>query len=162
MAVVGSPFPHGRGGGAVGVFDQFSCRPCVAEAGIDCDVGIDTKETAKREEFIGADIVRLHGVPDGIEDGRALVDVADAVTPLIRRDKVPAGESQNAKAQLFECGNHFRAESVDVVSGHERNCADLEGACACAGYFKCCVVSVRRGAIAQWEFAISRAESMRD
>ena len=148
-------------GGTVGVFDQLARRPCVAEAGVDGDVGIDAEETAEREEFIGADIVGLHSVPDGIEDGRPLVDVADAIAPLVRGDEVAAGKAQNAKAQLLERGDHFRPEAFDVVRGHERDRADVEGAGACAGDLECCVVGVGCGGVAQWELAVCGAERRR-
>ena len=44
MAIRGAPFAHGRGGGAVGVFDQFARGPGISEAGIDGDVRIDAKQ----------------------------------------------------------------------------------------------------------------------
>ena len=117
MTVCGAPFAHRRGGGAVGVFDQFARGPRVAEAGIDGDVGIDAEQTAEREELVGADVVRLHGVPDGIEDGRTLVDVADAVAPLVRGDEVAAGKAKDAEAQLLERGDDFGRKPSMLSAG---------------------------------------------
>ena len=142
MAICGSPFSHWRGGGAVGVLDQFARRPCVAEAGVDGDVRIDAEKTAEREELIGADIVGLHGVPDGIEDGRPLIDVADAVAPLVCGDKVAAGKAEDAEAQLLERCDDLRTEAFNIVRGHERDRADMKGARACAGDLESGVVSV--------------------
>ncbi len=98
MTVFRAPFAHGRGRGAVGVFHQFARRPGIAEAGVDGDVGIDAEQTAESEELIGADVVGLHGVPDGIEDGRPLVDITDTVAPLVRGDKVAARESAERRS----------------------------------------------------------------
>ena len=44
VAVCGAPFAHGRRSGAVGVFDKLTRRPCVAEASVDGDVGIDAEQ----------------------------------------------------------------------------------------------------------------------
>ena len=126
MAVFGAPFAHRRGGRAVGIFDQFTRGPRIAEARVDGDIRIDAEQAAEREELIGADIVGLHGVPDRIEDGRALVDVADAIAPLVRGDKIAAGKTENAEAQLLERGDHLGPKAFDIVGGHKRNRADMK------------------------------------
>ena len=45
--------------------------------------------------------------------GGPLVDVADAVAPLIRGDEIAAGKAQHAKAQLLERGDHLGTETLD-------------------------------------------------
>ena len=118
-AVGGAPFSHGRSGGSVGVFDQLSRRPCVAKTGIDGDVRIDTEQATEGEELIGAHVVGLHRVPDRIKDGRALVNLAHAISPLVGGDKIAAGKAEDAKAQLLQRGDDLAAEALDVVGGHE-------------------------------------------
>jgi hypothetical protein len=158
MAIRGAPFAHGRGGRAIGVFNQFARGPGISEACIDGDVGIDAQQAAEREEFIGANIVRLHGVPDRIEDRRALIDVANAIAPLVRGDEIAAWKAEDAEAQLLERGDDLGAEAFDVVRGHKRNRADMEGAGACASDFQSCVIGVGRSGVAQREFAERGAE----
>ena len=145
VAVGGAPFSHRRGDGAVGVLDQLARGPGVAEAGIDGDVRIDAEQAAEREELIGAHVVGLHGVPDRIEDRRPLVDVADAVAPLVGGDEVAAGKAKDAEAQLLERGNDLRAEAFDVVGRHQRDRADVKRARAGCGDLDACVVAVGLG-----------------
>ncbi len=158
MTVRSAPFSHRRGDGAVGVFHQFSCAPGVAKAGIDRDVGIHAEQTAEREELIGAHVVRLNGVPNRIVDGRALVRIADRITPLVRGDEVAAGEAIDAGVQLLERGNHFRAEALDVVGRHQRDRSDVKRARAGSGDFELRIVAVALGPEVQRERPVRGAE----
>ena len=158
MAIRGAPFAHGRRCGAVGVFDQIARGPSISETCVDGDVGIDGQQAAEREEFIGANIVRLHGVPDRIEDRRAFIDVANAIAPLVRGYEIAARKAEDAEAQLLERGYDLGAEAFYVVRGHERNCADMEGTGASASDLQSCVIGVCRSGVAQRKFAESDAE----
>ena len=158
MAILGAPSAHRRSGGGVCVFDQFARGPGISEARVDGDVGIYSQQSAKREELIGANIVRLHGVPDGIENGWPLVDVTYGVAPLIRGDEVAAREAKHAEAQLLEGGDDFWTEAFDVVRGHQRNCANVEGARAGACDLESGVIGICCGGISQRELAVRGAE----
>jgi len=113
-----APFAHRRHHSAVGVFHQFLCRPGIAEAGIHGDVGVDAEQAAEGEELIRSHIVRLHSVPDRIEDWRPFVDVADAVAPLVRRNEITTGKPVNAGMELFENLDDLCAKAFYVIGWH--------------------------------------------
>ena len=118
MPVLRAPFAHRHGGGRIGVFDQFTRGPCVAETRVHGDVGINPEQTAESQELVCSDIVGLQCVPHGIEDRRPLVNVAYTVAPLVCGDEVAAGKTQNAKTQPFERGDYLGTEALDVIRGH--------------------------------------------
>ena len=119
MSISSPPFAHGRGGRAIRVFNQFARGPGISKACVDRDVRVNAEQPAEREKLIGAHVVGLHSMPHGIKNRRPLVDVAHAVAPLIRGNKIAAGKTQNPKPQLFKCGDNLRPKAFNVVGGHE-------------------------------------------
>ena len=154
MAVGGALGAPGRRGGAVGVFDVLGGGAGIAEAGVDGDVGLDVRQPAQGHELVGADVVGLHGAPDGVPDGRALVGIADGVAPVVGGDEVAAGPAIDARAKGLEHVDDFAPPAVDVVRGHQRNGADAQGAGAGGGDLDLAVVGVDRALEGERELGV--------
>src|SRR5512146_1669545 len=98
-------------------------------------------------------------MPYRIKNRRTLIDVTDAVAPLIRRDEVSAGKTQHPKAQLFKRCNYFRTKTLGVVCGHQRNRTDVERSGTGTDNLKFRIVAIALCCEVQRELAIGRAEN---
>ncbi len=128
MTIRGAQSAHRRRGCAIRIFDKLGCRPRVSETSIHRHIRFDIQQPTKRHEFIGAHVVRLNGVPDGIHSGWTLVRIAYAIAPLVCRYKVAAREAIYAGMQLLERRYNFRAKTLHVVGWHQRDCSNMKGA----------------------------------
>ena len=75
VPVLRTPFTHRRAGCTVCVLHQLAGGPGIAKSCVDRDVWVNTNQSAKRQKFVGAHVVRLQSVPHGVEDGGSLVDI---------------------------------------------------------------------------------------
>ena len=48
-----------------------------------------------------------------------MIAIADGVAPFVIGNIVPAGKSVDAGLKLLQSFDHFGAEALDVVSGHQ-------------------------------------------
>src|SRR6266498_2188702 len=102
MSIRGAQFSHSGRRRAICIFDQLGGRPLVAKPAVHGHVWLYIEQTAQRHEFVGADIVWLNCVPDGIHDRRTLVGIADGVAPLMSGNEVASGPTIYAGMQLLE------------------------------------------------------------
>src|SRR5690606_24567885 len=128
MAVLRAQLAHRRRDIAVDVFDELRGRPRIAKARARGDVWIRVEQTAQGEELVRANVVRLNRFPYWVVDRRTLIARSDRVTPLVRRDEISTREAIDAGIDLLERCDGLRAETFDVVGGHERQHADANGA----------------------------------
>ena len=88
-----------RVAGAVAVLDPRLGFVHRARAHVDADIGLGLDRAAVLDELVGAEAIRLLGVPGELGAPRPLVPGADAIEPVIAADEVAARPAQDGDAQ---------------------------------------------------------------
>src|SRR5579863_858930 len=97
-------------------------------------------------------------MPYRIIDRGTYVDIAYGIAPFVGGDEVAAGETIDSGMELLQRVDHFLAETVDVVCGHQRNSSNVKRACASASDFEPRIVAIDFGNEVEREFTVSGAD----
>ena len=100
----------------------------VAEAGVDGDKGVGTDFFAELDELVGTEVVVFDSAPSRVSARWAAVTVADSVAPVVTAHEVSAGPAVDGAAEIFELFEGVSAHAFDVVSRHDREGTEGDGA----------------------------------
>ncbi len=132
MAVLRAHFAHARVDGTIAVFHFLGRLARSTESAVDRQIGLGSDQPAEGDEFMNADVVRLHPVgPHRLQTRRALIPIAKAVVPVVGGDEVAARPLDHLETCFLEEPDHPGVKSLHIVGGHQRNGADVK--CAAAG-----------------------------
>lgn len=136
MSVGRAQFAHEGRDVAVAVFHIIPGGPIVAGAGVKGDIRFHAQKLAQGHKLVGANVVGLKRAPDGVKDRRALVGIADGVSPFKGGNVIAAGNAINAGVKTLENSDGVGPETVQVVGRHQGNRADVERTGAGGADFK--------------------------
>ena len=98
----------------VAIFDKSCGLFRGAGAEIESHERFRAGEFAPGHEFVGAELIGLDGVPGFFQLTRAIFLGADAVEPVIARDKVAAGIANHGHAEMLDFIGDIGAEAVRI------------------------------------------------
>ena len=158
-AVLRAHFAHARLHRAIAVFHFFSRLAGRAKSAVDGQIGLGSGQPAEGHEFMKAHVVRLHPIgPHHLQARRALIAIANTVSPVVSGDEVAAGPLEHLETLFLEEPDHPGVESLDVVGGHQRGGPDLKPAAASAQDLETRILCVGRRSELQRKFLVFARE----
>ena len=106
MGVVAAPLAYSTNSAA----DQASPKPAFTLMN-----GSTPNSSTRISEFIGADVVGLKPVADGIRTRRPLIRIANRVAPLVSGEVNASREPPHSRTLHLQKGDGIRTEAADVV-----------------------------------------------